>query len=173
MKLDTILVPLDGSALAETALPAAAELARDSGARLLLLRAVEVPTRQGVDPIDAQVNAVEEAEGYLREVAERLVTQGVLKVKLTVWYGSPIWVIPEVTRRLPVSLIVMTSHGRSGLGRFVIGSVAESVLRSTATPLLLIRPEGAPVAPGQAGQGYPWPVGEYVRGFRKGTPAAA
>ena len=64
MKLDKILVPLDGSPLAEAALPKAVEMAEDSGAQLLLLRAAEAHTLPGADPIEAQIKVVREAEDY-------------------------------------------------------------------------------------------------------------
>ena len=76
MKLGTILVPLDGSALAEAALPKALELAEVSGARLLLLRAAQAQSLPGVDPTEAQVRVVSEAEAYLAEIQKRLSPAG-------------------------------------------------------------------------------------------------
>lgn len=161
MKLTTILVPLDGSALAEAALPKAIELARVADARLLLLRAAEAHTLPGLDPTAAQVRVVEEAEKYLAEVAERLGTLGIRKVDTSVWYGAPATAILEATQLRKPDLIVMTTHGRSGVERLIFGSVAESVLRGSATPILLIRPAGAPVeAPSAPGRAVPWPEGE-------------
>ena len=64
MKLGKILVPLDGSALAEAALPKAIELAKESGAKVELLRAVEAHTVPGVDPTEAQIKVVQEGEAY-------------------------------------------------------------------------------------------------------------
>jgi nucleotide-binding universal stress UspA family protein len=145
MKLDTILVPLDGSALAEAALPKALELAEVSGARVLLLRAAQAPTLPGVDPTEAQVRMVSEAEAYLARIEERLTQHGQVKVETSVWYGPAAYAIVEAARVHRVDEIVMTTHGRSGLGRLLLGSVAESVLRSTTTPILLLRAEGAPV----------------------------
>ncbi len=77
MKLNKVLVPLDGSALAESALSKAIELAEDGSATLMLLRAAEAHTLPGVDPTEAQVQVVCEAEEYLAEVAARLATQGI------------------------------------------------------------------------------------------------
>jgi nucleotide-binding universal stress UspA family protein len=144
MKLATILVPVDGSALAEAALPKAMELAEASGARVLLLRAAQASSLPGVDPTEAQVKVVEEAEAYLARLKERLTTPGV-KVETSVWYGPAACAIVEAAGIHKVDEIVMTTHGRSGLGRLLLGSVAESVLRSTTTPILLIRAEGAPL----------------------------
>jgi len=160
MKLDTILVPLDGSFLAEAALPQAIDLAGTSGARLLLLRAAEAHTLPGADPTEAQVRVVEEAEAYLAEVAGRLATYGLRKVESSVWYGPAARAIVEAASFHSVDLIVMTTHGRSGIGRLILGSVAESVLRGTTRPILLIRVPEAPVdAPSGSGQAGPWARG--------------
>ncbi len=153
MKIETILVPLDGSPLAETALPPALELARDHPtARLILLRAAEASTLPGVDPTEVQVRVVREAEEYLDRIAARLADQGAKNVATSVWYGQAASAIVEAAEVNKASLIVMSSHGRSGLGRLIFGSVAESVLRGTRTPILLLRPAGAPLAtpPGSA-----------------------
>lgn len=158
MKLDTILVPLDGSTLAEGALGRAAELAVGANAHVILLRATQAYTFLGADPIDAQVKVVEEAEQYLGEVADRLRALGVTDVRCSVWYGAPAPAIIDAAKLNHVDLIVMMTHGRSGLGRFVMGSVAESVVRGTSTPILLLRDAGAPVeAPvGSAAVTGPW-----------------
>jgi nucleotide-binding universal stress UspA family protein len=58
-----------------------------------------------------------------------------------VWYGPPVEAIADAAQLRKTDLIVMSTHGRSGLGRLVLGSVAESVLRATSTPILLLRPE--------------------------------
>lgn len=145
MKLDKILVPLDGSVLAETAVYRAADLARQTGATLLLLRAAEAHTLPGADPTGAQVEVVREAEEYLAGVTARLTERGLGKAETSVWYGPPAPAIIEAARMQEVDLIVMTTHGRSGLGRLILGSVAESVLRGTGTPILLLREPGAPV----------------------------
>lgn len=162
MKLQTILVPLDGSSLAEAALPKAVELAEVSGARLLLLRAAQVRTLPGVDPTLAQVEVVREAEEYLARVGEHLGDLGFKEVECSVWYGPAAYSIVEAARLYKADLILMTTHGRSGLGRLILGSVAESVLRGTTTPILLLRAAEAPVeAP--AGKGEAIPRGEISR----------
>ena len=157
MKLDTILVPLDGSQLAESALPKAIELCQGPGARVLLVRATEAHRLPGVDLTDAQVEVVSEAEAYLGQVAERLRAQGIGKVETSVWYGPAPYAIVEGARLHQADLIVMTTHGRSGLGRLILGSVAESVLRGTTTPILLLRAPEAPLAPLPGpGEAVPW-----------------
>jgi nucleotide-binding universal stress UspA family protein len=143
MNVKTILVPLDGSFLGELALAPAVDLARDKGAKLVLLRAAEAHTTVA-DPTEAQVTVVREAEEYLAAVRTR-VLDTVAEVETTVWYGPPAEAIVEAARYRGADLIVMSSHGRSGLGRLVLGSVAESVLRATPTPILLMRAGGAPL----------------------------
>jgi nucleotide-binding universal stress UspA family protein len=146
MKLGKILVPLDGSKLAETALTKALDMAQGSGEpTLVLLRAAEATSWPGTDPTDDQIRVVREAEDYLDGVKTYLARQGVDRVQTSVWYGPPASAIVEAARVGKVDLIVMSTHGRSGLGRLILGSVAEAVLRGTAVPILLLRAEGAPV----------------------------
>ncbi len=155
MKLSKILVPLDGSALAESAIPKAVELGGDEPT-FMLLRAAEAHTLPGVDPTEAQVEVVREAEDYLAGVAARLKEQGIDNVETSVWYGPAASAIVDAARLRKADLIVMSTHGRSGLGRLILGSVAESVLRGTTTPILLLRVPGAPVeAPKGEGQARP------------------
>ena len=146
MKFDKILVPLDGSLTAEAALPKAVELIRkNDDATLILLRATEATTLPCVDPIDAQVTVVREAEQYLQTVAARLLEDGVAAVKTSVWYGAAAPGILEVARMTKPDVIMMSTHGRKKLGRLLFGSVAESVLRDTQTPIFLIRIDGTPL----------------------------
>ncbi len=145
MKTDRILVPLDGSALAEAAMWKAVELV--NGGTLSLLRAAEAHTLPGADPVDAQVNAVREAEEYLAAAVRRLEDRGIKKVETHVWYGPSAAAIVEAAEVQKADLIVMSTHGRSGLGRLILGSVAESVLRGTRTPILVVRADSAPVEP--------------------------
>jgi nucleotide-binding universal stress UspA family protein len=145
MKADKIMVPLDGSSLAEAALSKAVDAAGGGSSKLVLIRAAEARTLPGADPTNAQIEAIEEAEGYLAAVKAKLDKQGGPRVETHVWYGPAASAIVEGTKFYKPDLIVMSSHGRSGLGRFIFGSVAESVLRGTTVPILLIRPEGAPV----------------------------
>ncbi len=149
MKFTKILVPLDGSALAEMAIPTAVHLAKEQGATVVLMRAAEAPWLAGEGVVEAQVAVVRDAEEYLVDLAERLRADGCHAVDTSVWYGSPAISIVDAAKAQKADLIVMTSHGRSGLGRLILGSVAESVLRGTTTPILLLRAAGAAVlAPG-------------------------
>lgn len=145
MRLSKVLVPLDGSTLAETALAKALEVGAGDTTTFSLVRATEAHTLPGADPTEAQVAAVREAEEYLAGVERRLRDRGVKNVETHVWYGPPAAAIVEAARVQKVDMIVMCTHGRSGLGRLVLGSVAESVLRGTTTPILMVRAETAPV----------------------------
>lgn len=140
MNLKTILVPLDGSVLAEAALMPAANLARQTGAKLVLLRAAAARRLPMLDPVHAQVEVMREAQEYLGAVRARVLAAGVVDVESSVWYGSALEAIVEGARYRHADLIVMSSHGRSGLNRLVLGSVAESVLRCTRVPILLSVP---------------------------------
>jgi nucleotide-binding universal stress UspA family protein len=146
MKTTKVLVPLDGSPLAEAAVWEAVELMDRASGTLVLVRAAEANTFPGRDPVEAQVRTVREAEDYLTGVAERMRQAGVARVDVHVWYGPAASAIVDAARVQQVDLIVMSSHGRSGLGRLVLGSVAEAVLRGTHVPILLLRPSQAPVA---------------------------
>jgi nucleotide-binding universal stress UspA family protein len=134
-----ILVPLDGSPLAEAILPVAEEWAKEEGAEVILLRAVPAHHLPGADATESEIQVVKEAEAYLTEVAERLERRGVKRVSWIVWYDEPARAIIEAVTRDEVDLIVMATHGRRGLGRIFFGSVAEGVLRSAAVPVLLFK----------------------------------
>jgi nucleotide-binding universal stress UspA family protein len=145
MDVKTIVVPLDGSAVAEAALRPAVDLARQAGVTLILLRAAEAHAGPMGDIIEAQVDVMREAEEYLAAARARVLAAGAARVEVSAWYGPPAEAIVEAARHRHADLIVMASHGRSGIARLVLGSVAESVLRATAVPILLIRAEGAPL----------------------------
>jgi nucleotide-binding universal stress UspA family protein len=139
-----ILVPLDGSELAERALLPARHLATAFDAEILLLRVREFP-RFAVDSVAAGMytSAVEEAilaaaEDYLAQAASRLQTQGV-RVRWETQLGLVTERILETAQEHAVNLIVMSTHGRSGLERWVMGSEAERVLSSSQVPVLLVR----------------------------------
>jgi len=146
MNLKTILVPLDGSIVAEGALEPAVDLARAAGAKLVLLRAAEAHPMPIADPVEAQVSVMGGAQDYLAGARDRVMAAGVADVEVSAWYGSPVNAIVEAARFRSADVIVMSSHGRSGVARLVMGSVTESVLRATTVPVLVIRPDGAPLA---------------------------
>jgi nucleotide-binding universal stress UspA family protein len=137
-----ILVPLDGSPLSEHALPFAAHLARAGGLPLALVRAVElfVPDDEEVDESEHPMLA--EAQAYLQAVASRLTTTG-LQVECLVPYGRPVEQIVAVIRTRDTRCVVMATHGRSGFGRWLYGSVADAVLTHSPAPVALV-PADAP-----------------------------
>jgi nucleotide-binding universal stress UspA family protein len=144
MKPKKILVPLDGSSLAAAAIETAIDLAAGPFS-LVLMRAAEAHVLPGADPTDMQVTVVREAEEYLASVREDLAKRGITDVETTVWYGAAPRAIIDGARLQKADLIVMSSHGRSGLGRLILGSVAESVLRGTTVPVCIVRVPGAPL----------------------------
>ena len=152
MKLEKILVPLDGSKLAEAALDSAVDLAAGAPVTYILIRAAEAHALPVADPTDAQVKVVREAEEYLGAVRARLAERRITDVQTGVWYGPAAATIVEAAHARKVDLIVMSTHGRSGLGRLILGSVAEAVLRGTTVPVLIVRAHDAPVEspPGRA-----------------------
>jgi nucleotide-binding universal stress UspA family protein len=122
------------------------------GSSLILMRAADARIVPGADVIGAQIQAVREAEDYLGAVKEKLEKAVPGCIEAHVWYGPAAPAIVEAAKVQKVDVIVMSTHGRSGLGRIIFGSVAESVLRGTRVPILLVRPSGAPVEL-PAGQG--------------------
>jgi len=131
-----ILVPLDGSEVAEKILGQVVDLARLTGAEIVLLRVALARTFPGADPTDKQVEVVDRAEKYLAGVKEKLEKEG-LKVSVHVRYGHDAGEILEHAQE--VDLVAMSTHGRTGLGRWALGSVAERVLRHSPKPVLLVR----------------------------------
>jgi len=136
--LHKILVPLDGSALAERALEDATALSVSTAATLVLMRAVEVHTLPGLDERTAEAEATADAASYLRVEAERLLRRGFTCEIATPYGPAADWIQAEATLR-HVDLIVMSTHGRTGPGRWLFGSVAEAVLARTTVPVLLVR----------------------------------
>ncbi|MFN8511153.1 MAG: universal stress protein [Chloroflexia bacterium] len=132
------MVPLDGSPLAEQALPFAEALAELSGSPLLLLCASYVPSLPGLDVADEQVKAVTDAEIYLHRIASRLKKRGIA-VETCAPYGPPKKVIAREAAARKAWLIAMATHGRGGLDRVLYGSVTEGVVRQSPVPVLLVR----------------------------------
>ncbi|MCA9941120.1 MAG: universal stress protein [Anaerolineales bacterium] len=142
-----ILVPLDGSALAESALPVALEVAQKFDGEITLVRVVLPPHVVSHTTGAAYASlitglrelAYEEAESYLKTQQGSLRQQGHI-VHCKVVDGEPVAdIILDVAEGLPVDLIVMSTHGRSGVSRWVFGSVADRVLRLASMPILLVR----------------------------------
>jgi len=155
-----ILVPLDGSPLAEQALACAVMLARGLPAELVVLRAVWVPP-DAVEVLHAPAVKIEaiteqlvaEADGYLTPLVDQLSAAGV-NARHAVQAGPPAEAILDYATRENVDLIVMATHGYSGIKRWTHGSVAEHVLQAARVPLLLVRAaEETPARDWQASKG--------------------
>jgi nucleotide-binding universal stress UspA family protein len=162
--LAAITVALDGSALAERALPRAASLAQMSGARLALVRVVKPwpvpgPVPPGIAAADLVPEAdVQDADRYLAAQADALRALGPgVDVWTTVRIGDPadelLAVAAEQGGREGNAVLVLTTHGRSGLARTFWGSVADRVLRHAAVPVLLLPASGAAEWPAPAPEG--------------------
>jgi nucleotide-binding universal stress UspA family protein len=141
----SILVPLDGSPLAEAALPFAQWLAERSGASLTLVRAAHARRSVGDTPPEQQ-RTVAEAEVYLTALADELVAHG-FRVQSGVPYGgsAAACIVEEVSMR-HADIVVMATRERSGPDRWLHGSVAEGVVSRAGAPVLLIRVPCSPDA---------------------------
>jgi nucleotide-binding universal stress UspA family protein len=129
--VSTILVPLDGSGLARHALPFATVLARATGARLVLLHAYQP---KSPDPeADPELDLIQEQADLASGLRER-------GVHATTWlsYAEPGPAIVETAADLHADLIVMSTHGRGGVGQMLYGSVAEYVARRSTAPVILV-----------------------------------
>ncbi|OGL58706.1 MAG: hypothetical protein A3J27_15620 [Candidatus Tectomicrobia bacterium RIFCSPLOWO2_12_FULL_69_37] len=138
-----ILVPLDGSPAAEQILQKLGEIA-NGDREVHLLRVANASQLPGVDPAELQVNVLREAEEYLAALEARLRAEG-LRVESHVRYGHPAEEIIEHIRHWRYDLVAMTTHGRSGVSRLLMGSVTESVIRGATIPVLVVRAAGVQV----------------------------
>ncbi len=138
-----ILCTLDGSPLAEKALPHALALAQAFQARLTLLRVVEMPPVPIMpEAASVEINLLpylmEDAQTYLNAKREE-VRQTYPNTEAVVMEGRAAETIADYAAEHDVDLIVMATHGRSGLSRLAFGSVADRVLRTAGCPVLLVR----------------------------------
>ena len=143
-----ILVPLDREAGAEVALPVAADLAKSDGTVIRLMYVAPTPS---AIVAEGRVIAYADQESdrlqhlgmdYLREAAHQLAG---LPIEYAVRFGEPAEEILEEAREFGADLVVMATHGRSGVVRLMLGSVAEAVLRRSEVPVVLVR-HGLPAA---------------------------
>lgn len=146
-----VVVALDGSALGETVLPVVRKLLEEGSAQVWLVHAV-APEAEWVwgtaalgQPIalppPPPVDYPSLARTYLDRVAASLAAGE--RVQWSVHEGEPAAVIVRVAEETDAQLIAMSTHGRTGLGRLLLGSVADQVLRNSTRPVLLIRPDEA------------------------------
>jgi nucleotide-binding universal stress UspA family protein len=144
------MVPLDGSDLAEAALPLARELAMAVGARVMLVRVEPfIGLRTGAYAVPAadvaymEAAAATAAEAYLQEVRGQLSEE--VRTDTLLVRGAPAPELVAFAQREHADLVVMATHGRGGLRRLVLGSTADRMVRS-GVPTLLVRPSGAVAA---------------------------
>ena len=139
-----VLVPLDGSPLAECALPEVKHLAKGGFVgEVCLVNVVETYSVALAESIDASaLHAAhrEAAEAYLDGIQKKLVAEGI-KTTMDLLEGSPATAIVAYAKENKVDLIVIATHGHTGMARLMFGSVALRVLHDAHTPVLLIRPE--------------------------------
>jgi nucleotide-binding universal stress UspA family protein len=137
LPIHTILHPTDFSDRSDRALILACALARDYGARLIVLHVAPLPTlvyAEGVVPPDPELTL-----GAAREQLNRLtVPDANVRAERRFEQGDPAAGILRVARELPADLIVMGTHGRTGLRRLLMGSVAEQVVRQAPCPVLTV-----------------------------------
>jgi len=150
----TILVPLDGSPLSESVFEALSRLELPGSPRLELLRVLGatvattfagpgmvMPPPQVPDEVYEQERRA--ATSYLDALRRRLQGEG-WTVDIHLFEGPPAAAILEAQKKYGADMIAMTTHGRTGLGRLVLGSVAQEVVHQSTVPVFLVRPaEGA------------------------------
>jgi len=139
-----VVVPLDGSKVSERALSHAVALARVWDEQIVLLGVTTARNQGGLAglapaiKLEFEESGVQQAEDYLRKVRNRL--RRTVQVEAAVRIGDPAREVLAAARSLKARLIVMTTHGRSGVSRWVQGSVAGTLLREATIPLLAIGP---------------------------------
>ena len=149
-----ILVPLDGSRLSLRALPYATEIVRCFNSEIILLRVVplspmppigtytlpEVIEKAEKETAEKNNRNLASARKYLQRNLKRIVPKGIKGSQHAI-AGTPAKSIIELSQRKNVDLIVMTTHGRQGINRALLGSVSDEVVRESRLPVLTIRPQ--------------------------------
>ena len=144
--LSSVIVPLDGSDIAETILSPVAALAKALEMQVILLRVYGVPlATYGEDDyyvpdyLELKDQIKDEADSYLNSRAGLLRQQGVAEVSTVIIEGSAADAIISLARKTPDNLVAMSPYGRSGLQRWILGSVTEKVVRHCEDPVLIVR----------------------------------
>ena len=149
-----ILVPLDGSARAEMAIPVAARLARAAGGTIFLAQVATIPVMYesygGASVVGEMLDTeVQNAEDYLQGVRAFEALAGI-PVEASVLVGAPAQTLLSMATMFKADLIVMTSQGKTGVKRWLLGSVAQKIARHSPVPVLVLRETAAM----PAGTGY-------------------
>jgi nucleotide-binding universal stress UspA family protein len=147
-----VMIPVDGSSLAEQALPVAVALLRGQPVQPVLVMVHELRPfgkhffTYASEQLDARLRQAQKE--YLGQLAQRLLDEAALRADVVLLTGPVSRTLARLAARRGIDLIVMSTHGRSGLSRFWLGSVADSVIRRVRAPVLLVHPgEHAPDAP--------------------------
>ncbi|HVB74010.1 MAG TPA: universal stress protein [Ktedonobacteraceae bacterium] len=147
-----IFVPLDGSTRAEQSIPVAARLARASKGSVMLAQVTDIPilyesygaSLYTEEVVDAQIKEVED---YLKTMVQSPLLEGV-KVETSTLFGATAQTLLSMSAMFKADLVVMTSQGKTGMKRWVLGSVAQKIARHSPIPVLVIHEAGAvPVGP--------------------------
>ena len=144
IKMKRILCPVDFSELSKTALTYAASFAKEFGAELLVVHVVEDvyfpvdPTAWGFSVATFSKERTTAAEESLADIVKSDVPEGV-KAESLVVNGAPFLEIIRLAKKREVDLIVLSTHGRTGLAHVLMGSVAERVVRKAPCPVLVVR----------------------------------
>ena len=148
MAWNMILVPHDFSGSANHATAIARDEAKAHGGTIVLLHVIDLPYQLGPDavivpedtgtPISIKQYAIQSAEAHLQDIADRLAKDGVTATGV-IKVGVPVDEINRTVDEHKIDLIVMGTHGRTGLRQLMAGSVAERVVRSSRVPVLTIR----------------------------------
>ena len=141
-----ILVPLDGSARSEAILPYAQKLAHDATAEIILLRVLVEPAPElnvpAVSPLSPPIidqERQQESTAYLKSMTSKLEGEGSC-VTYLLRQGGVAETILEVAHNMEAQMIAMSTHGRTGMQRILLGSIAEKVVHDSPIPVLLIHP---------------------------------
>jgi len=153
--LERILVPTDGSELSERALAAAETLALAQQATMFLVRVVELPWWSNLQPDDpgtvdlyaeADAALTAAASGALDQLADRY-RDRLPRVQTSLLHGRAASELLGWEQREQPDLVVMATHGRTGLARFAVGSVADRLIRAGSSPVLLVRSFSPEISP--------------------------
>ena len=147
--MTTLLAPLDGSELAESVLPYVERLALAMSLRVTLVKALRLDNSSSAylegmayaTNAKIQLEVEQESSEYLGKVAAALRDRGV-KVDTKVILGTPASAIADYSHEIDCDVIAMATHGRSGISRWVLGSVTETLVRTSGSPVLVAPPGG-------------------------------
>ncbi len=149
IRLSSVFVPLDGSGLAEKVFPVVTRLAKGLNLEICLIRAYDPPPESNVVGDGFLISAgqrirTEVRKGideYLNAKVQMLEAEGFKQVSAIAVEGDGAEQIIDISSNTPDNIIVMSSHGRTGIGRWVLGSVTEKVIQHSRDPVLIIRPD--------------------------------